>query len=64
MSEARERDGGEDGKRPWQRMNFVDRAVSFISPQRGMQRMAARQILHQFGANETRSKSGGQPVKC
>jgi capsid protein len=52
----------DDGKKPGERMNFVDRAVSFFNAEAGLRRMAARQILHEFGYNDKphrRGDSGG-----
>ena len=43
-------------------MNLVDRLVSFVNPQSGVRRMAARTVLHEFGYNdhpEQRGNSGG-----
>ncbi len=53
----------DDGKKPAQRLNLVDRVVTFFSPEAGMRRMAARHTLHEFGYNnvpERRGDSGGQ----
>ena len=43
-------------------MNMMDRLVSMVNPQAGVQRMMAREVLHRFGYNdhpERRGDSGG-----
>ncbi len=52
-----------DGKKPAERLNWVDRIVAFARPQAGLIRMAARQALHEFGYSDDptrRGDSGGQ----
>jgi len=44
------------------RLNILDRAISFFNPEQGVKRLASRQILHQFGFDDShtaRGKSGG-----
>lgn len=51
---------GQDGLLPAQRLNWVDRTVSFFNPNHGVRRMISREALHRFGYNdviERRSKA-------
>lgn len=42
-----------DDKLPAQRMNAVDRIVTFFSPESGVRRMVNRDTLHKFGYNDS-----------
>lgn len=54
-------DRGDDGLRPAQRLNIVDRAIAFISPSYGVRALVARNRLHQFGYNDHSERRGKSP---
>lgn len=49
------------GLLPAQRMNVIDRAITFVNPDYGVRRMIAREQLHQFGYNDTIERRSKAP---
>lgn len=50
-----------DSLLPAQRLNVIDRAITFFSPNYGVKAMVARETLHKFGYNDSPERRGKVP---